>query len=169
MRRRSGADRRWRELCAAARRLVRTSPDPVARAGPPSNDSNPRSRRLYQAVAKILVLVRRLGLCRVFDGLASGNHRRGYAGATPGRGTYGTYRCAINGGGGHTSRPFASGRFSPRAPAPAAPQPPAQPATRRDNPDETAPSCRCRRSTPPANPVPRQPACDSENKGRADN
>lgn len=100
----------------------------------------------------------------VVDGLASGNHRRGRAGATLGD-VYGAYRCATNSGGGwgpghtgnvgtaHTSRLFASGRFSPRAPAPVAPPLPAQYAIRRDRSDGTALSPR--RSTPPANPAPR--------------
>ena len=34
------------------------------------------------------------------DELPGGNHRRGRAGATPGGGAYGAYRCATNGGGG---------------------------------------------------------------------
>ena len=53
----------------------------------------------------------------------------------------------------YTSRPFLSERFSPRAPAPAAPPLPAQYAIRRDRSDESALSPR--RSTPPANPAPR--------------
>ena len=123
---------------------------PSARASLSSNDRNPWSRLLYQAIAKILVLVRRLWAGLVVDELPGGNHRRGRAGATPGGGAYGAYRCATNGGGGwgpghtgnvgaaHTSRPFASERFSPRAPAPAAPPLPAQYAIRRDKPDESA-------------------------------
>ena len=60
-----------------------------ARASLSSNDSNPRSRRLY----------RKLWASLVVDELAGGNHRRGRAGATRGGGTNGAYRCAINGGG----------------------------------------------------------------------
>ena len=56
--------------------------------------------RLMPAIAKILVLARRLWAGLVFDGLISGNHRRGRAGATPGCGAYGAYRCAANRGGG---------------------------------------------------------------------
>jgi hypothetical protein len=69
--------------CLAARstrrRRVRTSPILLrehhpfycARASPSSNDSHPRSRRLCQAGAKILVLVRRLWTGVVFDRLAA--------------------------------------------------------------------------------------------------
>ena len=69
--------------------------------------------------------------------------------ATPGDGAYGAYRCATSGGGwgpgptgnvgtAHTSRLFASGTFSRRAPTPAAPRPPAQYATHRSKPDGSA-------------------------------
>jgi hypothetical protein len=59
---------RWRR--AAARRYVRTPLTLIARASPSLNDRNPWSRLLYQAVAKILVIVQRLGLGLVFDELA---------------------------------------------------------------------------------------------------
>jgi hypothetical protein len=47
-----------------------------------------------------------------------------------------------NVGAAHTSQPFASERFSPLAPAPAAPPLPAQYAIRRDRADESAPQPR---------------------------
>ena len=149
---------------------------PITRASPSSNDSNPRSRLLYQAVARISVLVRRLWASLVFDGLAGGNHRRERAGATLGGGAWRVQmrdqrRRRVgpghtgNVGAAHTSRPFASERFSPRAPAPAAPPLPAQYAIRRDRSDESALSPR--RSTLPPKPAPRRSACDSADRRRA--
>jgi hypothetical protein len=123
----------------------------LMRTSPSSNDSNSRSRRLYQAVAKISVLVRR---------------------------RWTRYKCATNGGGdvgpGHTGNVGTahssriSGRFSPPALAPAAPPLPAQPAIRRDRPDENAPSRLYRRSKPPPTPRPQRSACDNRNRRRAD-
>jgi hypothetical protein len=59
-------------------------PHPIARASLLSNYENPWSRMLYQAIAKISVLVRRLWDSLAVDELAGGDHRRGRAGATPG-------------------------------------------------------------------------------------
>ena len=122
----------------------------IMRAGQPERQKSAESPA-YQAVARISVLVRRRWAGLAVDELPGGNHRRERAGATPGGGAYGAYRCATNGGGwgpghmgnvgaAHTSRLFASGRFSPRAPAPVAPPLPARRAIQRDRPDENAPS-----------------------------
>ena len=54
---------------------------PISRASPSSNDRNPRSRLLYQAVARISGLVRRRWANLVVDVLPGGNHRRERAGA----------------------------------------------------------------------------------------
>jgi hypothetical protein len=48
--------------------------------------TNPRSRLLYQAVVRLLVLVRRRWAGLVCDQLPDGNHRRGRACATRGGG-----------------------------------------------------------------------------------
>jgi hypothetical protein len=53
---RGGANRRWRESRAAARRRVRTPPD-LSCACLSSNDRNPRSRRLYQTCREEFSLV----------------------------------------------------------------------------------------------------------------
>jgi hypothetical protein len=145
---------------------------PTARASPSWNDSNPRSRRLCQTVAMILDFVRRSWAKLVFDELPSGNHRREREGATRGGGAYGAYKFATKGGGGWgpghadnvatTSRPIASARFSPRAPAPAAPPLTAQYAIRRDRSDENSPSPRC--SKPPPTQHPQQSAYDNRNR-----
>ena len=125
-----------------------------------SNNRKPRSRQLYQAIAKILVLVRRLWASFAVDEVPGGNHRRGRADATSSgsgwdRATLTTSAPGHPGnvGTAHMPRLFASERLSPRVPAPAAPQLPAQYAIRRDTSDESALSPR--RSTPPANPAPR--------------
>jgi hypothetical protein len=90
-----------------------------ARASLSSNASNPRGRRLCQAVTRISVLVRRHWASLAVDELPGGNHRRGRAGATSGNGAYVAYKFATDGGGGwrpghtgsigaaHRSRPFA--------------------------------------------------------------
>lgn len=124
----SGADLRCRWPRAAARRRSSITHS-IARASLSSNHRNSRSCRLYHAVAKISVLVQELQAGLLFDELPGGNHRRERAGATPGGGAFGAYRCATNGGGGwgpgqtgyvgatDTSRPFASEGFSPRSPS----------------------------------------------------
>ena len=56
------------------------------------------------------VLFRRGGGGLVVDELPGGNHRRGRAGATPGGGAYGAYRCATNGGGGVGTGPHGQRR-----------------------------------------------------------
>ena len=71
------------------------------------------SRGVAGLISQDLVLVRMLGTGFVFDELARGNHRRGRAGATPGGGANGAYRCAANGGGwgpGHTGNVGAARR-----------------------------------------------------------
>ena len=74
-----GADRRWREnSCSKPSATFEHHQDLFARASLSSNERNPRSRLPYQASREaFLVLVWRLGVGLVFDGLASGNHRRG--------------------------------------------------------------------------------------------
>ncbi len=74
--------------------------------------------------------------------------------------------CWCNVGAAHTSRPFASERFSPRAPAPVAPPLPAQHAIRRDRSDESA--LAPRRSKLPPTPRPRRKAGGSESRRQAD-
>jgi hypothetical protein len=131
---------------------------------------------LYQGVAKILVLVRRLRASLAVDEVPSGNHRRKRPGATLGGG-YGAYRCATGIGGrgpghtgnlgtAHTSRPFASERFSRRAPAPGAPPLRARTSTQCDKRDGTALSPR--RSKLPPTPRPRRKAGGSESRRQAD-
>ena len=150
-RRRDDTDRRWRELRAASSAARSNTTNLLTTTICRERQKSVEVAAL-SAVAKISlsVLVRRLWACLVVDELPGGNHRRGRAGATPGGGAYGAYRCATNGGGGwgpghtgnvgaaHTSRPFASERFSPRAPAPAAPPLPARRATHRSKPDGSA-------------------------------
>ena len=165
---------------STTRRRASNAPLLLGGASPSSNDGNLLSRQPCQAVAEISVLVRRLRVDLMFDGLGRGNHRRGRAAATPSGSAYGAYRCATNGGGGwgpghtgnvgitHASRPFASERFSPRAPAPVAPPLPAQYAIRRDNPDENAPSRLYCRSKPPPTKRPQRSAYDNRNRRRAD-
>ena len=68
----------------------------LLRIAAPGAPRNPRSRPLYQAVARISALVRRLRAGIVPDELPGGDHRRGRDGATCGGGAYGAYRCATN-------------------------------------------------------------------------
>jgi hypothetical protein len=156
---RGGSDRRWRELRAAARPRVRT---------PPTLLCAPACRRKIEIRGAACFIGRHQdfracpkALDRLaVDQLPGGNHRRGRAGATPGGGAYGAYRMrdqrrrgvgpgnTDDVGAAHTSRPFASERFSPRALVPAAPLLPAQPAIRRNTRRENGPSLR--RSPPPA-------------------
>jgi hypothetical protein len=93
---------------------------------------------LCQAAAKILVLVRRLWDSLAVDELPGGDHRRGLPARLPAAHMARTDARPTAAAGGDratraTSRPFASGRFSLRAPAPVAPPLPAQYATRRDS------------------------------------
>jgi hypothetical protein len=142
----------------------RTYTSASARSNTPTPLLAPARRRTpaihgAAGIARISGLVRRLWAGLVLDGLASGNHGRGRVGATPGGGAQGAHRCATSGGGwgprhtgnvgaAHRSRPFALGRFSPRAPAPAAPRLPGHLAMARSTRRENGPSLR--RSPPPA-------------------
>ena len=105
--------------CVAARRHVRTPHTYCARQPDRRTIAIRGAACSIRLVARNSVHVRRLWAGLAVDELPSGNHRRGRAGATPGGGAYGAYRCATNGGGGwgpghtgnvgaaHTSRPFA--------------------------------------------------------------
>ena len=108
------------------------------------------------AIAWISGLVRRLWAGLVLNGLTRQSSSRA-CWRNPRRRRIWRVQSATNGGGGwgratgatsHTSPPFASERFNPRAPAPVAPPLPAQPAIRRSTRRENGPSLR--RSPPPA-------------------
>jgi hypothetical protein len=109
---------------------------PTTRASPSWNDTNPRSRLLYYTVARISVLVRTLRANLVFDCLAlvwiaPANDTTALPSS---RSRPISARSASR----RQSRPFASERFSPGAPAPAAPPLPARRATHRSKPDGSA-------------------------------
>ena len=122
---------------------VKSIADPISTLAS-SNDSN--RRRLCQAVARIS-----------YQSLFEGSGPASCSVVLPAA-------IIVEGAPAHTSRPIASERFSPRAPAPAAPPLPAQYAMHRSRPDGSAHVSR--RSIFPSTCRPRRSACDNPNRRR---